>query len=162
MENYKPIYRMYCLVLRQLSGINKGIQAFHAGLEYANKFHNEIDFQKYITDDKTLIILDAGIYQDLVEIKKTLEAARINHTTFTEPDLNDTLTAICFLADDRVWNSEVCPSLENFIKLYDMESESDESSVRTVADLYEQWIDMIGGPENEIIQNIIKDKKLSM
>ena len=60
-------YRMYCLVLRQLNGINKGIQAAHACLEYANGFHNEADYQKYVNDDKTLILLDGGTYQDLVD-----------------------------------------------------------------------------------------------
>ena len=156
MKKSELTYRMYCLVLRQLNGINKGVQAFHAGLEYANKFHNEEDFQKYITFDKTLIMLDGGIYQDLVEIKSLLEVASINHSVFVEPDLNDTITAICFLADERVWDRENYMSCESFLERFDIESNLD------IQNAICHWVESIGGFKNAAIVDILKGKKLSI
>jgi hypothetical protein len=52
--------RMYCLVLRHLSGINKGIQCTHACEQYGEKYHNTPEYRKYIKEDKTLIVLDGG------------------------------------------------------------------------------------------------------
>ena len=43
-------YRMYVLVLKQLSGIDKGIQAAHACLEYALKYGETNDYKNYINN----------------------------------------------------------------------------------------------------------------
>ena len=48
--------RMYCLVLYNLSPIQQGIQAAHAIVEYANAFHNSIEYQKWAQVNKTIII----------------------------------------------------------------------------------------------------------
>ena len=57
-------FRMYVLVLKQLSGIDKGIQAAHACLEYALKYGETNDYRNYINNDKTIIVLNGGTSSD--------------------------------------------------------------------------------------------------
>lgn len=144
-------YRMYCLVLRQLNGINKGIQAAHACLEYANAFHNELDYQKYINVDKTLIMLDGGTFHDLVDIDNQLCNFGVNHAFFAEPDLGDIITAVCFIADERVWDREkYALSLEDYENQFDFHGNENE------------WIEYVGGDKNALLIDILRGKRLSM
>lgn len=105
---------MYCLVLRQLSPIQKGVQSVHACLEYVNKYGKTQEYQDYFNNDKTLIMLDGGTAPELEEIMLFLENSDINAEYFTEPDLNNCITAICFLANERVWNKLSYPNVEVF------------------------------------------------
>lgn len=157
-------YRMYALVLRQLNGINKGIQAAHCCLEYVNSFGNTKEYQSYFQNDKTLIILDGGTSVDLKEIAHKLVENGINFETFNEPDLNDTMTAICFLADERVFDSENYPDYETWLSQNNIPMviintnppiiEEDKQSKET-------WLSLIGGKKNEVLRDIIKYKRLS-
>ena len=97
-------YRMYGLVIRHLSPINKGVQFSHCCVEYANKFHDNEDFKKFVDVDKTMILLDGGTSRDMSDIEILLKNAEINYCSFQEPDLNNLTTAICFLADERTWD----------------------------------------------------------
>lgn len=141
-------YRMYSLVLRQLNGINKGIQTAHAALEYANKFQKNKDYKRYINHDKTMIMLDGGTLPDLVNIAYQLDDAFINFAAFQEPDLGDIVTSIVFIADERVWNRDY--DYENFCH-------GDEEN-----SCYEEWVESIGGLKNLELRNILAGKRLSM
>lgn len=143
-------YRMYCLVLRQLSPINKGIQMAHSCLEYAQKFHNESDYQQYITKDKTLIMLDAGTSLDMDFIIKELEKSDINYAIFCEPDLYGMPTAICFLADERVWDKEKYTQSETEFLL------TQNWPIETF------WNEYVGGEKNAKLIQILEGKRLSM
>ena len=63
-------YRMYSFVLRQLNPIQKGVQTTHAVVEYMKKHQYGIndDLKQWVDEDKTLIMLDGGTYQDMCEI----------------------------------------------------------------------------------------------
>ena len=158
MNKEKKIeYRMYVLALRQLSPINKGVQNCHSCLEYANKYHNDQEYQKYINEYKTLIMLDGGTSQDMIEIQLQLEEAGIKHSYFNEPDLNDCLTAITFLADERVWNREVYFNNYADYETYFNQDNDGEFSLPT----YEEWLEHIGGEKNTILIEILSNKRLS-
>ena len=96
-------YRMYSLVLRQLTPIQKGVQTTHAVVEYTNKYFNTPEYKQWSEHDKTLIMLDGGTAPKLNDIIEILKDYDIKFATFQEPDLNDLTTAICFLANEEVW-----------------------------------------------------------
>ena len=100
--------RMYFFVLYSLSPIQKGIQAGHAALEYAKKYQSSNIYTEFINKHKTWVILDGGTTNDSYEyvgslnkIQKLLTANMVDHAYFREPDLNNSLTAVCFIADER-------------------------------------------------------------
>lgn len=103
--------RMYFFTIYQLSGIQAGIQCGHAALEYAYKYKDDPDYIDFIENWKTWIILNGGTTNNdninlgsLNEIRLSLIDHGIKFSEFYEPDLNNSLTAICFLLDERVFN----------------------------------------------------------
>lgn len=145
-------YRMYVLFLRHLSGINKACQGMHVCMEYGYLYHNMSDYKKYISEDKTLISLDGGTSNDLEEIKKTLERIKYNHNSFYEPDINNCITSICFLVDERVWNKEKYQTEEEFYQ---------SNPEYGINKMYDEWSDYIG-EKNITIMEILNGKKLSI
>lgn len=138
--------RMYCLVLRHLSPINKGIQCTHACEQYGEKYRKEEDYIRYIHEDKTLIMLEGGTSPDMDEIEKYLLEKNVQHYAFREPDLNNLVTAICFLVDERVWDGELFEKTLDDAVLYG------ETDITT---------ECIGGTKNLAKGIIIKGKRLA-
>lgn len=99
-------HRMYCVVLRHLSGIQKGIQSAHAIVEYSNTHKEDKNYIQWATIDKTLILLEVNSTNELTKLY--VDLIKITHKvcSFYEPDINNSITAIAFLLDDRVWNPE--------------------------------------------------------
>lgn len=151
-------FRMYFLILRHLSGVNKAVQSSHSSFEYSLKYINNEDFIKYAANDKTIIMLDGGTHQDMVESQKILEENGINHAYFLEPDINNSMTSICFLVEDSIYDREKFKTYEDF---YDEYLEN-YGYIREDINLYDKWIESIGGKQNEFIHNLIKNKKLSL
>lgn len=113
-------YRMYSLVLRQLTPIQKGVQTTHGVVEYANNYSCTPEYRQWAEHDKTLIMLDGGTAPRLNNIIEILKDYNIRFSTFQEPDLNNLTTSICFLADEEVW-SEVYDSVYETEHDYDDE-----------------------------------------
>jgi len=123
--------RMYGLVMYNISPIQQGIQYGHALQEYNNmmfepdiKFSEEdVDaFDNWRLDDKTFIILNGGTsnerhssphYGSLNQHRDYLKSIDKIHACFYEPDLNDALSAIVFLVDEKVFDEKKYP---NFYK----------------------------------------------
>ena len=102
--------RLYVLVLRTLSSMQKGIQALHAAVEFSNVFHGDLCYQRWSRQDKTVVVLDGGTSNATSQRKDTLDAylreltaRNIPVAGFYETDLNNALTAVAFLADYRVY-----------------------------------------------------------
>lgn len=151
-------YRMYVLVLKQLSGIDKGIQAAHACLEYALKYGETNDYRNYINNDKTIIVLNGGTSSDFLNIYNTLQDANINFGYFKEPDLNNTITAICFLVDKLVYDAiSLDRYLEHFYlpKIKSVDGEVNYEKGRL------DYIEYIGGETNFALKTIISGKHLA-
>ena len=109
-ERECPKQRMYCLVVPQLSQIQKGIQSAHAIVEYSNKFYNNDDYFNWSEYDKTIIVLDAKSYSDIIEIMDTTDhfyRNEINYAAFREESLNNMITAICFLVPENIYNERM-------------------------------------------------------
>lgn len=188
-ENYLE-YRMYGLCNYQFNTIHGGIQFGHAVQEFNNlmidgestmqsvNFTNDlllsnlIGFNKWRKKDKTFIILNGGTtndsisdkwYGSLQKSRDILYANGILFAEFYEPDLNNALTSICFLVDERVWNKELyqdfVPEVLPWSKNKPSEKKLLELENRNKVN-YEYWVTKIGGETNAFLRKFLKDKKL--
>lgn len=160
MPHPKRTYRMYFFVPYNLSPIQQGIQAGHAALEYAAKYGNDKVFKDFVFWDKTWIILNGGTSNDshlgslkgsMEEIYECLRNNQIPCANFHEPDINNAMTAICFLADERVWDWENFPTLRDYLNLMPLDSNVS----------YDAWVELVGGEQNAFLKTLIENKKLA-
>lgn len=158
MKNYK--LRMYGLVPYNLSPIQQGIQFSHGIVEaFVNWDQNDRDLlNQWANDDKTVIILNGGTTNKstlrlgtLNQHAHTLNTNGIKCSYFSEEDLGDQLTVVCFLVDERVWDKEKYPDFtpRNNLLFY---PEQDP--------LYKDWMDSIGGEKNVFLRKFLSQFKL--
>lgn len=163
--------RMYFFVPYNISEIQKGIQAGHAAVEYARQYGNTELFKDFSENHKTWIILNGGTTNNKPEslgglqtLLECIETHNLTHTgtrkplryaTFTEPDLNDALTAICFICDQRIWDYEKYPDLDED-SLYDGTKTLDD-----IKEINENWIKTMGGETNIFLRTLIKGMRLA-
>lgn len=140
---------MYSLVLRQLSPIQKGVQAAHSIVDYVSKFNKSSEYIQWANVDKTIIILDGGTFQELKECRDKLAELGVQYSTFYEEDLGNLITSISFLVEDKVWDYESYPSYED---------ELDESSSESENPI---WLIMMGGRRNLELRKFLRSKRLS-
>jgi hypothetical protein len=156
-------YRMYGLVAYQLSGtIHAGIQFGHAVVEYGQFVKDippfEIIYNKFANKDKTFIILNGGTTNEnpnrLGTLQQHVEKLKNNNiliAEFREPDLNDTLTAVVFLVDERVFNKSLYP---DFVK-------DEKVSDKTNEKQYNEWVEKIGGQKNVFLREFLPNFRLA-
>ena len=148
--------RMYIFVPYNLSPIQMGIQAGHAALEYAYVHGKTKLFKDFVLNHKTWILLNGGTTRDvdasmehgmepgtLNKISYELDRYNIPHAAFREPDLNFALTAVCFIADERVFRFDLYP---------DWNGNPND---------YGAWEEELGGAQNAFLRNLIRDKRLA-
>lgn len=98
---------MYFFVMYNLSGIQKGIQAGHAALEYVLKWGNQSpDVCEFIRDHKTFILLDGGTSSTMLQREQELAELSIPFASFQEPDLNYSTSAIAFIVHEEDYADE--------------------------------------------------------
>jgi hypothetical protein len=155
-------YRMYGMVPYNLSPIQQGIQYGHAVIEYQQMVKglppSEVLYNKWAQNDKTFIILDGGTtnnseqnYGTLQKNRDLLAQNEILFSEFKEPDLNDALTAICFLVDERCWNKILyCDFIIDT-------TVSEEINIKQ----YNEWLIKIGGAKNLFLREFLPKFKLA-
>jgi len=180
--------RAYYFVAYNISPMQKGIQAGHAGWRYARKFSaNNPEVWDFVDNHETTIILDGGTTNSrrdfdgvalgtLNQIADSLNENDIPFSYFEEPDLNDALTAVCFLADERVFNRKDYPNFVDYIldKMYlDSKTAMDAQNVvmlkmqglehlqEMFPEYYKEWVRFLGGVKNVFLRELIKDKELA-
>lgn len=144
---------MYSIVLRQLNGINNGVQTTHGVCEYVNKYWDTPELQKWIKQDKTLVVLNGGVYQNMMDIIDELKNNGIKFATFEEEDLNNLTTSICVLADERVWDREEYPSYENWFNY-----NTDDRDSLEYGDLYQRehdYEEFVGGKDIVVLKRLL-------
>lgn len=183
--------KLYILVPYNISTMQNGAQSVHAALEYADLYGHTDEYRHYIGQCKTVIILDGGTTNStrdvhtnerigsLDRIAETLEDMDIKHTTFYEPDLNNALTGVCFLADERVWDWKNYPRYKdwafgkygeaytvigadtgNYDDLY-VEYRKTPHGQISEEDVKLEYENFVGGKENIVLKDIIYGKKLA-
>jgi len=178
MENLE--YRMYGLVPYNLSPIQQGIQFGHAVVEYGLEYTYQPPYTSWAWDWKTFIILNGGTTNKTV---KTLNSETgiptykgtlnnhvislanngIEYATFFEPDLNDALTAVVFLVDERVFNKEKYPDYIEYPQLENMSSFDELLKLPTFIEQvkYEDWVESVGGEKNVFLREFLSQFKLA-
>jgi len=174
-------YSMYGLVPYNISPIQQGIQFGHAVQEYNNDFFERShEFAQWRFNDKTFIILNGGTTNRTVKTfnsetgipnyKGTLNNHVISLAnngiecaTFFEPDLNDALTAVVFLVDERVFNKEKYPDYIEYPQLENMSSFDELPKLPTFIDQikYEDWVESVGGEKNVFLREFLSQFKLA-
>ena len=182
--------RMYFFVPYNLSPIQQAIQAGHAALEYARKYKDDKEFIDFVDNWKTWIILNGGTtnskrdfdavsFGTLNQLADQLSLGDgidpIKMTYFREPDLEDALTAVCFICDERVFNYEDYPDLFEFIldndfppdtkayhDAYKIKRTQTHEELKEILPLiYSVWVNSLGGPQNVFLRELLKGKKLA-
>jgi hypothetical protein len=190
--------RLYFFVPYNISEIQKGIQAGHAALRYARKFgEKDPEVWDFIDNHETWIILNGGttnsklkpgivsprdindpyqgtldnLYVKFIDWNMKNPNNHIKSAIFQEPDLNDALTAICFLVDERSFDFINYPDLDKFAKGI-IEKEEwfeffkngpwDYDFIKNeIPHVYSEWEKSLGGSDKAFIRTIIKGKKLA-
>ena len=179
---------MYFFVPYQLTGIQQGIQCGHASIEYMMKYWKELDCVDFRENWKTWVILNGGTTNSktdetnkpigtLNQIHHDLWLNSINYALFHEPDLQDALTAVCFICDERVFNKELYPNFMDWIldvKMYPdarkvipnanermLRNLSKEKCEEFFPEYYKEWTEFVGGKKNVFLRELINGKKLA-
>ena len=184
--------RMYFFVPYNISPIQQAIQAGHAMGEYAlayGRYDPDHLIWEFLEKWKTWIILNGGTTNfEFIEVggkkeftgslnqyAEVLENEAIDNATFIEPDLNNALTAVCFIVDERVFNYDDYPDLSDYLLSIDFLDDTKEKydSFRIGKKNYEElkelfplqyntWErDIMGGDENVFLRQLLKGKKLA-
>ena len=188
--------RMYGLVPYNISPIQQAIQFGHAVVEYGQKMkylgeHNQslnTQYNDWADNWKTFIILNGGTSNHSINrYHQTdepfvgsmesnlvlLEQNNVEINTFYEPDLNDMLSAIVFIVDERVFNRKKYPDFEDWIienygdliigngKEYPITRRIKESNSKEDQKVYQSWVKIIGGEKNVFLRDFLKNFRLA-
>lgn len=193
MENLE--LRMYGIVPYNISEIQKGIQFGHAVVEYGQMAKRSIGCEQQYDDWadrwKTFIILNGGTsnhsqnrYHEgrfegtMEQHLATLEEACVETAAFYEPDLNDMLSAVVFIVDERVFNKKLYPDFGDWImenhysylsdnminsnKIERMRLEGHfERGTERERRLYSEWESLVGGNKNAFLRDYLKNFRLA-
>lgn len=188
---------MYGLVPYNISPIQQAIQYGHAVVEYGQEMkrlgeHNQslnAQYNDWADNWKTFMILNGGTsnhsknrYQ-LGEFTGTMESHRdtlaqncISFANFYEPDLNDMLSAIVFIVDERVFNKDKYPDFD--LKPFYGNERLDYNEIykdpmdpkfpnkyalmgSKVREEWEFWVESIGGGKNLFLRTFLKNFRLA-
>lgn len=176
-DSNRTEYRMYFFVPSNLSSLQQGIQTGQSVVEYAYRYGNEDDFRSFAFWDKTFIVLDGGTANtgycghELGTIDmyhKLLTENNIQHSIYVNSDLNEAITGICVLVEDKVWNYEKYPEFreyllnaykDNIIEHMRIQRNNDEQNIKEYNEHYTHWIKSIGGEKNLFLRNFLRNKK---
>jgi hypothetical protein len=188
--------RMYGLVPYNISPIQQAIQFGHAVVEYGQKMkylgeHNQslnTQYNDWADNWKTFIILNGGTSNHSINrYHQTdepfvgsmesnlvlLEQNNIEINTFYEPDLNDMLSAIVFIVDERVFNKKKYPDFEDWVienygdliigdgNAYPITRRIKESNSKEDQKVYQSWVKIIGGEKNVFLRDFLKNFRLA-
>lgn len=161
-------FRMYGWTPYNISPIQCGIQFGHAVVEYQLKYGRKREYLDWAKNDKTFIILNGGITTQkvcsgMLDIVERLKLYKIKHAIFHEPDLNDALTGICLIVDERVYDRIKYPTL--IIEGQDIEKIKPEDRVKNFSKKglseYKKFLKNIGGQQNEFLRYYLPKFKLA-
>ena len=108
----------------------------------------------------------------LYQVADSLKENGIDFSYFEEPDLNNALTAVCFIADERVFNREDYPNFPDYLinsncgeisaqRIVEIKMTPEEELKLTYRGHCEAWEFMMGGKKNIFLRELIKGKKLA-
>lgn len=99
---------MVSIVMRHLSGIQKGIQSGHADKRYIRENWTDEDLQQWIQTNETVWVLQVNTTDDLMQAYNELLEYGVKVALFNEPDLSS-VPSICFLVDEVAIDKDFAP-----------------------------------------------------
>jgi hypothetical protein len=173
-EKYLEL-RMYGLVPYNLSPIQAGIQFDHACKRYGREYFNDEDYQSYIHEWETDIVLNGGTSNEghwvrhgfkdewyvgsMQQHLEDLTEADIKLAVFHEPDLNSMLTGIVFLVDERVFNKRVYLDFDVWMRK--LGCVDDIITPDMHPEQYKEWVKIIGGEKNVFLRDFLSKFRLA-
>ena len=190
--------RMFGFVPYNISEIQKAIQFGHAVVEYGQmvkKNDSVIEtYDEWADKWKTFIILNGGTsnhsvnrYHETEEkyigsmesLLEELNSNDVTLATFFEPDLNDMLSAIVFIIDERVFNRKKYLDFgdwvmenhfsylkNNMLTGSKIERMRKEGYFLTGSEndkkLYSEWVDFVGGEKNVFLRDFLNPNKVKL
>ena len=145
-----------------------------------------LQYDDWADNWKTFIILNGGTtnhktdsdgvpFGSLNQHVLTLQQNGIEFATFNEPDLGDQLTAVVFIIDERVFNRKKYPDFEDWIienhplffvggesGAYKIASNIKTSELPEHKELYQKWVDLIGGEKNVFLRDFLHPKNFKL
>ncbi|AUR85791.1 peptidyl-tRNA hydrolase [Vibrio phage 1.081.O._10N.286.52.C2] len=96
--------KAYCFVNRYCIGIQAGIQAAHALVRLGEMRDDSGAYKKWANEEETLCVLSASDHDHLANIEMTIKEMDLDIpvASFQEAGLNNSLTAVAFIADERI------------------------------------------------------------
>jgi len=174
-------YRMYGLVPYNISPIQAGIQFGHGKDEYQQNCRGmgrtETIFNLWATEYKTYIIYNGGTtnndktskwYGSMQKYRDQLIENNILFSEFYEPDLNNALTSVNLLADERVFDRELYPDYvdmpypwKDYRRGYKpSDKEMDKWEVENIKNRA-KWVEKIGGEKNDFLRTFLRAFRLA-
>ena len=96
--------KMYSIVVRHLSGMQKGIQSGHSNVEYGIS-NKDPKYKRWQKVDKTVCVLETTSVSQLRHAITILNNYGIKTVPFYEPDLDCIMTSFSFLLPEEVWGN---------------------------------------------------------
>ena len=175
-------YRMYFMVPYNISGRQAGIQALHAVVEYQQNVRGmgkvEDLYNLWATKWKTVIVCNGGTtnndpqdmwYGTMQQKRDQLSEMGIPYSEFHEPDMNNAMSAVAFLVDERVFLDELYP---NYVDMptpwkdkprgYRPKEEEVAKWEAENAKNREKWVEKIGGPKNDFLRTFCNKHTLRL
>lgn len=140
---------MYCLVLKQLSPIEKGLHASQAIFEYERFFYKNSDYIQWENSIKDIVVLNVDSYQEMKNSIKFLNK-KVKYAVYCDVKLNNIITSVAFLLDEQVWNDTDYPY--NIDDNIEIETE--------IVDSDSDWMKISGGRDNIALRKFIFSKKV--
>lgn len=186
--------RMYGIVPYNISAIQQAIQFGHAVVEYGQmaKNNNPEEYDDWADNWKTFIILNGGTSNHSVNRYhegdftgtmethlQTLEEIGVTTATFYEPDLNDLLSAVVFIVDERAFNRKKYPDLGDWLLTNKGDFLSDRmtspykfdrmrqngyfetDASKDEREIYAEWVEILGGEKNVRLRDFLSGLKLA-
>lgn len=180
--------RMYTLVPYNIDAIQKGIQHEHSVTAYnvAHVMDNDEPcelYKRWAKEWKTVILLNGGTsneghwerqgyrdfqyYGTMEDHLQTLQKNNVKLSFFKEPDLNNMISGISFILDERVFNRTLYPDFVNAPYPWsgkrgytptDEEMEKWEAGNQAN---YEKWVEKIGGEKNVFLREFTRGFRLA-
>lgn len=185
-------YRMYFFVPYNISPIQQGIQSGHALGRYALKYGRFNPYHvvwEFLEKWETFIILNGGTTNSrrdftslsvgsLNQIADELVENEIEMAYMIEPDLNEALSAVAIICDERVFNKKDYPEFADWlfdVKMYKAAADATppenkllirKMSVETLEENFPEYFNewkqsVIGGNKNLFLRELIRDMKLA-
>jgi hypothetical protein len=187
MEESKKGLRMYFFVPYNIMSIQKGIQSGHVAEQYALQCIEEVigygtggkevspywgnldKWLEFVRNHKTWVILNGGTTNNsslperrgsLQKIWDKLMDENVFCARFFEEDLNDTLSAVCVLCDEKVWDWETYPVYSEWIKTEEGKKlELIHNCEEITREIYNEFV---GGAKNAVLKDLIWKRPLAL